>query len=81
MGAALGPGPSQGNRRAYALSLTEEGKRIVEEYRHVAPESEAALLALMCHPLVDSYGVANALLTELIDNFDELRYLREAADA
>lgn len=36
-----------------------------------------ALLALTHHPLVDSFGVAEELLDDLVANFDDLSYLKE----
>ena len=58
--------------------------KVVERYTIAAATEgsrEDAVLALMCHPLVDSYSVAVALLEELIDSFDELSYLEKTARA
>ena len=68
---------------AHGRGLVVNAKQ-VERYTIAAatgPSREAAVLALMCHPLVDSYQVAVDVLDELIQRFDELSYLRDAVDA
>ena len=40
-----------------------------------------ALLALVHHPLVDSFNVAEELLADLVESFPELAYLRETPGA
>jgi DNA-binding MarR family transcriptional regulator len=37
--------PVKNDRRVYALYLTEEGKKMVEGYKHITKDSESALLA------------------------------------
>lgn len=39
--------PVKNDRRVYALHLTEEGKKIVQDYGHITTESESALLAFL----------------------------------
>ena len=39
--------PVENDKRVYALSLTEEGKKIVDDYRHIVSDSESALLATL----------------------------------
>ena len=80
----------RGLQRLPGAVLPEHGRglvvnaKVVERYTIAAATErwrQDAVLALMCHPLVDSYDVAVALLDELIDNFPELGYLRDTADA
>ncbi len=54
--------------------------KVVERYTIAAATTgswDDAILALLCHPLVDSYGVAVALLAELTASFEELSYLEK----
>ena len=71
-------------------SLPEHGRGMVVNAKYIERRTidaavqrsrQDALLALTHHPLVDSYDVAEALLDDLIKNFDALDYLKDTADA
>lgn len=70
--------------------LPEHGRGLVVNAKYVERRTidavvhhsrRDALLALVHHPLVDSYAVAEALLDDLVAAFDELAYLKDPAHA
>lgn len=66
-------------------ALPEHGRGLVVNAKYVerltmdaaiSHSRDSALLALTHHPLVDSFAVAERLLDDLVQGFDELAYLR-----
>ena len=63
---------------AHARGLVTNAKYVEHKTIEAATTAsrEAALLALLQHPLVDSWAVARTLLQGMVDTFPELDYLR-----